>query len=136
MFGAEIGIIWADDADLQAIYTFVENTRPNITQFPKLQPLIEDFERWYQGLTWFDVHVMINDTIAEAVRRRNQINAAQNAFLDPTIVPGDLAGHTSFDNTLLPGPKPPLIPTQYKVYATVGAGILAGLVVLKKLMLI
>ena len=135
---AEVGLIWADDADLRAIYTYIEKLRPKIPQYPGLQSAIEHFEQWYQSLTWFDVHVMINATLSEAMRQKALVDAAQNAFPDPTVVPADRIApeHTAPGTTTLPGPKPPLIPTQYKFAVTVGAGALAALVVLKKLALL
>jgi len=128
---------WAadGDADLRAIYVYVESQRPHIPQFPKLQSAIEKFEQWYQGLTFWDINVMIGDTVKEALRQKALVDAAQNAFPDPTAVPADriAPGHTAPGTTTLPGNKPPLIPTKYKFAVTVGAGALAALVLLKKL---
>jgi hypothetical protein len=137
---ASLGLpfVGPDDADLQAIYVYVEEQRPAIPQFPEIQKLIEDFEAWYQGLTWYDTYVMINNTIAEAARRRDLINAAMHDTIDPSWIPADKVdpAHTGVGTTVLSGPKPPLIPTQYKVAATVGAIAVGTLVVLKKLYII
>lgn len=121
---AEIGLIWADDADLTAIYRYVEERRPDLAKHPFVEPLINDFERWYQGLSWFDVHVMIDDTLAEATRRRNEINAAFGDRIDPTIVPADRLQNKPGSGGTLPGVKPviPIIPPWFKYGAAlVGA---------------
>lgn len=133
---AEVGIIWADDADLKAIYDYVESLRPSIPQYPSLQGQIEAFEKWYQGLSWVDIHVMIDSTIAEAARQRDLINTSMNNQLDPSWVPADKTGRPPGSASGLAGAKPPLIPTQYKVAATIGAFAVGTLVILKKLYII
>jgi hypothetical protein len=133
---AEVGIIWADDADLKALYNYVESQRPNIPQYPTLQAQIESFEKWYQALTYYDVHIMINDTIAEAARRRDLVNAAMNQQIDPSWIPADKLDRTPGSASQLPGAKPPLIPSQYKVAATIGGAAIAVLIILKKLYII
>ena len=138
-FSAEVGIIWADDADLVGIYQSVEILRPEIPHVPGLQAAIEDFEKWYEGLNWFDVHVMINDTIAEAARRRDIINNLrqkvfkQNEFEQQKLKERLEPGKTSFDTAILPGETPPLIPEKYKMGAAIAGGALTVLIVLKKL---
>jgi hypothetical protein len=136
---AEVGIIWADDADLRAIYTYVENARRSIPKFPTIQPLIEDFERWYQGLSWYDVHIMINDTLAEARRRRDELNVAMNQVLPADWVPADRVSTPPGSGANLPGvkpPPPPLIPTWAKVTAVVTGTAITALAILKKVRLI
>lgn len=133
---AEIGILFADDADLKAISNYVEAQRPLIPQHPRLQSQIEAFEGWYQGLSYLDTHVMIDNTIAEAARRRDLVNAAMNEQLNPAWVPADKVNRPPGAASGLSGAKPPLIPPQYKVAATVGAAAVAVLVVLKKLYII
>jgi hypothetical protein len=121
---AEVGLIWADDADLTAIYRYVEGRRPDLATHPQVQPLIDSFEAWYQGLSWYDVHVMINDTISEASRRRNEINAAFGDIIDPTVIPADRLVNKPGSGGTLPGVKPviPIIPPWFKYGAAlVGA---------------
>lgn len=132
---AEVGLIWADDTDLKAIYNYVESQRPLIKQFPTVQAQIEDFERWYQGLTWFDIHVMINDTIAEAARRRDAINRTLNQSIPADWVPADKTDRDPGSASGLAGTKPkePLIPAQYKFAAAITGTAITTLVVLKKL---
>lgn len=131
-FGAEVGLIWADDSDLIAIFNYVEGLRPQITRFPKLQSKIEDFERWYQGLSWYDIHVMINDTLAEAYRRRAEMNSILGQSTDPTAVPGDILNREPGSASMLPGPPPPKwyelqVPTWLKATAV---GVPAAIVTL------
>lgn len=133
---AEVGIIWADDADLKAIYDYVESLRPSIPQHPTLQAAIESFEKWYQALSYSDVHIFIDDTIAEAARRRDLVNAAMDQQLDPSWVPADKLGRNPGAASGLPGAKPPIIPSKYKFAATVGGAALLALVILKKLYII
>lgn len=129
---ADVGIIWADDADLIAISDYVQNQRPKISKFPKLQPKIEDFERWLQGLGWVDIHVMINDTIAEAARRRDEINAIEGQAIDPTWIPADKIGMKP-GSTGLSGQKPPLVPTWVLPAAVVSSAVAFTLLVAKKI---
>lgn len=131
-FGAEVGLIWADDSDLIAIYNYVEELRPKIAQFPKLQAKIEDFERWYQQLSWYDIHVMINDTLAEAYRRRDELNTIMGESLRATDVPGDILNRRPGSASGLPAPPPPpwwkiTVPTWLKVTAV---GVPAGIATL------
>lgn len=136
---AEVGIIWADDADLVAISDYVQNARRQIPNFPSIQGQIEDFERWYQGLTWYDVHIMINDTLAEARRRRDALNQAMNQVRPADWVPADKLGMTPGSSSLLAGPKPPLIPDipmPYKIAAAVTGTAVVALALLRKIRLI
>lgn len=131
---AEVGLIWADDADLKAVYNYVQRQRPLIPKFPELQSKIEDFEHWYQGLSWSDIHVFINDTIAEAFRRRDEINR-----LTENVLPADWVSADRRDRA--PGvasglsaaepPKPPWIPTWAKV-TVLATATLAGIVIIAK----
>jgi hypothetical protein len=132
---AEVGLIWADDADLRAIYNYVQDLRPSIPKFPGLQTKIEDFEQWYQGLTWSDIHVFINDTTAEAYRRRDEINRITNNVRPADWLPADRKDRAPGTASGLAGkvpPKPPLIPTWAKVTAVVTATATIALVVIKK----
>lgn len=134
-FGYEVGFLWADDADLNGIYQSIEILRPEAVQVPGLMNAIEDFEKWYQALSYFDTHIMINDTMAEAVRRRDAILALRASFLqqpvDQTLIDRLKTGKPG--SALLPGPIPPLIPEKYKVAAVITAAALGTLVVLKRL---
>ena len=130
---AEVGIIWADDDDLKAIYNYVEQQRPLIKNFLGLESKIKSFERWYQGLTWFDLHVMINDTIAEAIRRRDEINRTINQSIPADWIPADRLDREPGSASGLAGPKPPLIPEKYKFAAAITGAAITSLVVLKRL---
>jgi hypothetical protein len=132
----------ADDADLIAISDYVENQRPNIPEFPKLQSKIEEFEQWYQALTWWDLHVNMTGTFAEAARRRDEINLIMDDTLRPEWIPADRIGMKPGDASRLPGPKPPLfqLPLWFKPVALitgVGTAVLTTtLVVLHKVRLL
>jgi len=136
--GYEIGLLWADDADLNGIYQSIEILRPEAVQVPGLMNAIEDFEKWYQSLSYLDTHIMINDTMAEAVRRRDAILKLRSDFMnlpvDQTLVDRLKTGKPG--NVLLPGPKPPLIPEKYKMAAVITGAALGTLIVLKKLYII
>jgi hypothetical protein len=111
-----------DTTCLDAVYTYIENQRPLIAKYPKLQPLIESFEGWYQNLSWTDKNIMSNDTFDEAVRRRDAINAVMGEVLPATWIPGDVA------RTAPPPPPPGGTPWPLWLKVTLGfAG--AGLVV-------
>lgn len=134
-FGEEIGIIWADDANLKAIADFVQRQRPYVHQYPKLLPAIQSFEKWYSSLGWFDVHVMINDTMKEAYRRRNEINEIMNMRLPEDWIPADLDIQNKEPSevrfrTQPDRPKEPLIPTKYKMGVAVGAGVVGAVALL------
>ena len=124
-----------DDADLIAIYNYVQNKRREIPKFPALQPKIEDFERWYQNLSWWDLHANMADTTAEAARRRDEINKISQDVLPSTWIPADKRNLPPGVASGLPAPEPPkepLIPTKYKIAAAAGASAIAVLAILKK----
>lgn len=78
-------------ADLKAIDDYVRTqARPRVTQFPKSLPLVEDYEKWRQAVGYWDMMVMVNDTLRTAKAKRDQINGAQNQILPPdtTVEPG------------------------------------------------
>lgn len=134
-FGEEIGLIWADDANLKAIADYVQRQRPYVYQYPKLLPLIKSFEQWYSSLSWMDVHVMINDTMKEAYRRRNEINEAMNQTLPEDYIPADLDIQNKEPSevrfrTMPERPKEPIIPTKYKMGAAIGAGVVGAVAIL------
>ncbi len=126
----------ADDADIKAIYVYFENQRPLIPKYPRIQQLIESFEDWYGNLTYWDTNIMSNDTLAEATRRRNELNLAMNGAPDPTVIPADRLQNNPGTGGTLPGRKPaepPLIPTQYKLAGVITVAAVTTLVILKKL---
>jgi hypothetical protein len=86
--GAFDDLINPTSSELEAIYAYVRAQRPKTKAHPAALPLIESFESWYQGLgitDWaFDV-----ETLNEAKRRRNAINAALEAVIAPDWVPAD-----------------------------------------------
>jgi hypothetical protein len=132
---AEVGIIWADDADLTAISDYVENQRPLIPKFRGLQAKIEDYEHWLQGLGWVDIHVMINDTLAEAIRRKDEINVITGQSRPADVIPADRIGMKAGAASGLAGSKPPLftIPPWLLPTAVVSGVVTFVLVVASKL---
>jgi len=71
-------------ADLQAIDDYVRTVaRPKIQQYPKSQAVIEDYERWRQAVSWWDMNIMVNDTMRFAKNKRDAINKAQGNVLPP-----------------------------------------------------
>lgn len=77
--------------DLEAIDTYVRETaRPKIAVYPKSKLVIEDYEKWRQNISWFDLNVMINDTMRTAKAKRDLINKAQNNTIPSTwtVEPG------------------------------------------------
>lgn len=70
--------------DLAAIDRYVrEVARPRVTQFPKSLPLIQEYEAWRQSVGYWDMMVMVNDTMRAAKAKRDGINAAQGNLLPP-----------------------------------------------------
>ncbi len=123
----------ADDADLAAVANYVENQRPKIPQFPGLQSKIESFEEWYQGLGTWDLDLMINDTIAEAYRRRDEINRVMGSALPVTSIPADKINMKPGAASGLAGAKPPLfsLPKWVVPAAVISGAVTVTLVVLK-----
>ncbi len=71
-------------ADLAAIDTYVRTTaRDGVKKYPKSLPLIEDYEKWRQAIGYFDMMVMVNDTMRTAKAKRDAINIAQGAVISP-----------------------------------------------------
>lgn len=78
-------------ADLAAIDDYVRTqARSRVTQFPKSLPLVQDYETWRQGVGYFDMMVMVNDTMRTAKAKRDAINAAQGQVIKPdtNVEPG------------------------------------------------
>lgn len=121
----EIGVIWADDEDLRNIFAQVKNLRDEAAKkntAPIVLPLIDGFIDWYNSLGWYDVHIMINDTMVNAISRRDTILAIMGKAPVKAALP------------LEEQPvKPPMIPTQYKIAGVVTAVGVTVLAVLKKL---
>lgn len=64
--------------DLAAIDDYVRTqARPKTIQYPDSLKLIEDYETWRQGLGWYDLNVVPNDTMNSAKAKRDAINKAQ-----------------------------------------------------------
>lgn len=71
-------------ADLQAIDEYVRTqARPRVEKYPKSLPVVEDYERWRQSVSWWDMNVMTNDTMRTAKAKRDAINVAQDQKLPP-----------------------------------------------------
>lgn len=72
-------------ADLQAIDDYVRTqARPRVAQFPKSLPLVQEYEEWRQKVGWWELNVMVNDTMKSAKAKRDAINRAQNQQLPET----------------------------------------------------
>lgn len=122
----EIGLIWQDTDDLNAIYDYVRNQRPKIDKYPHLLPAIQSFESWFLGLGWYDKAIMIQDTYNEAVRRRIEINKIMGQAIPDNWVPHDAP------QTAPPKKEESLIPTSYKIAAVATVAGVTTLVILKK----
>lgn len=131
-------LLISDDADLRAISDYIEQQRPKIPQFRGLQAKIEDFERWYQGLGWWDLHGDMTGTVSEASRRRDEINKLTQNTLPVDWVPADKIGMTPGAGSGLSGPKPPwiVLPPWFKPVALITSVAVSTLVVLKKVHLL
>lgn len=74
-------------ADLQAIDNYVRTVaRTKVTQWPKSLSLVEEYEKWRQQVSWWDLNVMVNDTMRTAKAKRDAINAAQGSTFAPGTV--------------------------------------------------
>jgi hypothetical protein len=75
-------------SDLEAIDTYVRTqARLKVKEYPKSLALVEDYERWRQGLGYWSLMIMVNDTMRAAKAKRDAINVAQgSAFPSDTIV--------------------------------------------------
>jgi len=68
--------------DLQAIDDYVRTqARPKTAQFPASLPKVTDYETWRQGLGWYDLNVVPNDTMNSAKAKRDAINVSQQNVL-------------------------------------------------------
>jgi len=70
--------------DINAITTYIENQRPNIRKWPKLQGMIEAYEKWLKNLNWWDKYINPGNTLGQAVTQRNAINKAMGNIPDPS----------------------------------------------------
>lgn len=136
--GTDFDLI-VDDADLIAVYNYVQMKRLEIPKFPAVQAKIEDFEKWYQSLGWWDLHANMAATTAEAFRRRDEINKLTKNVLPADWIPADKRDRAPGVSSGLAAPepeKPPWIPTWAKVAAVVTATATVALVVVKKFTLL
>lgn len=70
--------------DLRAIDEYVRTqARPRIKEVPASEAAVVDYERWRQGVSWWDMNVMVNDTMRLAKNKRDAINKAQGHVLPP-----------------------------------------------------
>jgi len=110
--------------DLEAVFEYMRGKRPLTEKFPKALPVIQSFEQWYQDLGWYARYVDTDETMQEARRRREELNDILGEKLPDTWVPAD-------SPQAVPKAHPtPIIPTQYKVAAAVGAGVVSVLLLL------
>lgn len=71
-------------SDLKAIDDYVRGpARSRVKDWPKSLPLVEDYERWRQGVGYWGLMVMVNDTMRTAKAKRDAINEAQGNLLPP-----------------------------------------------------
>ncbi len=119
--------IYVGTSDLTAIYDYVRKQREFINQFPGLLALIQSFESWYQGLSWYDKSINLKETTFEAIRRRDAINALLGAQLPDDWIPAD-----SPQTSPPAPPKPPLIPAWVYITAGVASVAAVALTVAKK----
>ncbi len=71
--------------DLRAIDEYVRTVaRSRLAKYPKSLPLVEDYERWRQQVGWWELNVMVNDTMRAAKAKRDAINAAQGSTFPST----------------------------------------------------
>lgn len=111
--------------NLKAVDTYVRETaRSKVDKFPNSLPLIEDYERWRQGLGWYDMNMIPNDTWNNARAKLGAINRAQESVLPPTTQVE--AG--TFIAPPIDTSKAVLSPT-VKIGLSIGAGIAAVLLV-------
>lgn len=74
-------------SDLAAIDTYVRTVaRPRLKDYPKSIKEVEAYERWRQGLGYWDLMIMVNDTMRAAKAKRDAINVAQGSVLDPSSI--------------------------------------------------
>jgi hypothetical protein len=116
----------ADDQkkDIEAIKKYVTEMRPKIARFPKIQPLIDSFEQWYEKLTWYDLNVSAEKTLAEARRRKYDIEKLTGDLPDPTVVPGDAWKGYAKVPAPIPKEEKPFISTPWKIGLALGSGLL------------
>lgn len=80
-----IGITAPDSrfkADLAAVDEYVRTTaRDRLAQFPNSILQIQDYERWRQGVSWYETAFLPNDVMATAKAKLSAINQAQKNVL-------------------------------------------------------
>lgn len=113
------------EEDLRAVDTYVRETaRSRVGEFPKSLPLVEDYERWRQGLGWYDIYMIPNDTWNNARAKLGAINRSQESTLPPTTK----VEEGSFIAPPIDTSKALLSPT-VKLGLSIGAGIATVLLV-------
>lgn len=128
--GEEVSLLNPLQDDLQAIITYVNERQPEAVRSKnaKALALIQNFQAWYQNLgplnTIFD-----QETLNEAKRRRNDINAALGQTIPLDQVPADAPQQPPAPNTWVSDIEqgvtsaPSQLISLIKVGAVVGVGI-------------
>lgn len=123
---------YAFNDDVNAITEYIENQRPNIKKYPKLQRIIEDYEKWLTNLGWSEKYFLIETTVSQAVWYRDQVNDAMGVAVDPSIIPGDIMNKkVAIDPKDAPGLIGSIINTIFpakdrKLIMGIGAAALGG----------
>jgi hypothetical protein len=76
--------------DLEAINQYMMGLRKEIPKYPELEGHIKSWEAWHGALTTYEKSPLaINDTMAEAKRRRKVANEIADRKLPPDYIPAD-----------------------------------------------
>jgi hypothetical protein len=116
--------------DLKAIADYINGRQPDAvrTRNARALSLVQSFQGWYQNLGPLD-HVFDKETLNEAKRRRNELNAALGETIPLDQVPADSPQQPPDANTWVKtlekdvSDAPSQVVTLVKVAAVVGVGI-------------
>lgn len=94
-------------ASLDAIAAYVRAARAELARYPEAEPLIADFERWYQSIDALARFRSGPSLLGEARRRRDEINRAIGQRLPATWDPADRPQTAAPPRGTDPLPAPP-----------------------------
>jgi len=86
-FGDFLGADKRFTEDLDKLDDYVRtHARPLVAKYPRSESVVSDYERWRQGLGWWDYDFKPNDTMQAAIAKIGAIQKAQGEGLVPSAI--------------------------------------------------
>lgn len=120
------------DKDIEAITAYIATLRGDAEYNPAALNVYNDYSTWVSNLAWYRKQFDKPAVLSEAKYYRDRLNSILGRTLPTAIIADTEASIKNPAAKSDPTPRPPLIPTQYKIAAAAGGGAILTLVILKK----